>query len=81
MKAVKNYRLSFEFQTLGLRRGGILVTLEEAWKIIDACKGWNASQKSPSLAFGGVRTPEDDIYDARRSALAAAWRVVSRETA
>ncbi len=53
------------------------MTIEEAWKIIEACKNWNASQKSLSLAFGGVRTAEDDIYDARRSALAQAWRVVA----
>ncbi len=53
------------------------MTIEEAWEIIEACKNWNASQKSLSLAFGGVRTAEDDIYDARRSALAQAWRVVA----
>lgn len=52
------------------------MTLEEAWKIIDACKNWNTSQRSPSLAFGGVRKLEDDVYDARRAALAEAWRVV-----
>lgn len=49
---------------------------DEAWKIIEACKGWNTGQKSTSLAFNGVRTTEDDALDARRAALKKAWEVV-----
>lgn len=49
---------------------------EEAWKIIESCKGWNSGQKSTSLAFNGVRNDEDDVLDARREALAKAWKVV-----
>ena len=52
------------------------MTKDEAWKIIEACKGWNSGQKSTSLAFNGVRSAEDDVLDARRAALAEAWRVV-----
>ena len=49
------------------------MTREEALQIIDRCKGWNYGQKSVSLAFNGERTPEDDVLDARREALRAAW--------
>lgn len=52
------------------------MTKDEAWQIIEFCREWNKSQVSPSLAFDGKRAPEDDIYDARRSALAEAWRTV-----
>ena len=52
------------------------MTKEEAWKIIEECRGWNAGQKSVSLAFGGERTSFDDLLDAKRGALAEAWRVV-----
>lgn len=52
------------------------MTKEEAWKIIEECRGWNAGQKSISLAFGGGRTSHDDVLDAKRAALAEAWRVV-----
>ena len=52
------------------------MTKEEAWKIIEECRGWNVGQKSASLCFSGVRTEEDDALDAKRSALAQAWTVV-----
>jgi hypothetical protein len=45
----------------------------EALEIIDRCKGWNSSQRSWSLASGGPRMPEDDLFDARRETLTAAW--------
>lgn len=45
----------------------------EALEIIDRCKGWNSQQRSWSLASGGPRMPEDDLFDARREALTAAW--------
>ena len=52
------------------------MTVEEAWKIVNACKGWNEGQKSVQHAFGGPRTAEDDILDARRSALKKAWQII-----
>lgn len=55
------------------------MTKEEALRIIEACKGWNTSQRSWSLCWRGVRTAEDDILDAKRAALAEAWRVVNSE--
>jgi hypothetical protein len=50
------------------------MTRAEAYAVIDRCKDWNTSQVSPSLSGGGPRKPDDDIYDARRAALAAAWQ-------
>ena len=52
------------------------MTKEEAWKIIEANKNWNTSQKSISWIFEGKRTKEDDIFDARREAIAQAWKVI-----
>lgn len=52
------------------------MTKDEAWKIIESCKGWNTGQKSISMCFHGIRAPEDDVLDAKRDALAEAWRVV-----
>ena len=54
---------------------------EEAWKVIDSCKNWNTGQKSTSFAFGGARTEEDDIYDAKRAALKEAWKAIGQEKA
>lgn len=54
------------------------MTRDEAWRIIDACRGWNEAQKSNSLIFNGVRDSHDDVLDARRAALAEAWRTVGK---
>lgn len=55
------------------------MTKEEAWRIIEECRKWNEGQTSASLAFRGVRTDEDDALDAKRKALAQAWRVVGED--
>ena len=55
------------------------MTVEEAWKVVDACKGWNISQKSVRHAFGGPRTAEDDVLDARRAALKKAWETIEAQ--
>lgn len=52
------------------------MTKDEAWKIIEECKGWNADQQSISLALGGARTILDDALDAKREALKKAWEVL-----
>jgi len=51
------------------------MTKDEAWKVIDACKGWNVSQESFS-ANADTRKLETEIFNARRKALAKAWEVV-----
>lgn len=48
----------------------------QAWEIIRECKNWNTTQTSVKLAFDGIRTPEDDMLDAKRLALTKAWKVV-----
>lgn len=55
------------------------MTKEEAFKIIESCRGWNSGQMSISLAFGGPRTSEDDVLDAKREALTRAWKVVAAD--
>ncbi len=55
------------------------MTKEEAWKIIDECRNWNYGQKSIGYAFGGHRSAEDDVFDARRAALLEAWKTVGTE--
>ncbi len=52
------------------------MTKEEAWKIIVQCQNWNTGQMSHDLASGGNRTKQDDVFDARREAIAEAWRTV-----
>ena len=42
------------------------LTAEECTAILDRYRNWNLSQKSPSNAFCGIRTTEDDILDERR---------------
>ena len=66
-----------------LRRGelitrvlkGRMMTKDEAWKIIGVCMRWNTGQASIS-DDPEVRKSENDIYNARRAALAQAWRVI-----
>ena len=66
-----------------LRRGelitrvlkGRMMTKDEAWKIIGICERWNTGQASIS-DDPEVRKSENDIYNARRAALAQAWRVI-----
>jgi hypothetical protein len=66
-----------------LRRGewitrelkGRMMTKDEAWKIIGVCERWNKSQASIS-DDPEIRKAENDIYNARRAALAQAWRVI-----
>lgn len=50
--------------------------LEDARRILREAEHWNQGQTSISLAFRGVRTPEDDILDLRRRAIKEAWKVV-----
>jgi len=45
------------------------MTKEEAWKIIESCKGWNT-------CAGGFTPDEQEVFDSRRVALARAWKVV-----
>jgi hypothetical protein len=54
------------------------MTREEAWRIIESCKDWNEGQKSTDLIFNGKRSTHDDVLDARRAALAEAWRTVGK---
>lgn len=56
------------------------MTKEEAWKIIEENRDWNSSESSPSLVFHGIRTLTDDVLDARRRALCAAWAVVGGQS-
>lgn len=46
---------------------------KECEQIIYNAKGWNHEQKSVSLSFTGIRTTEDDIYDARRELIKQAY--------
>ena len=52
------------------------MTKEEAWQIIEACKGWNTAQQSINDAKG-----EQELLDAKRAALAEAWRTVGMRAA
>lgn len=51
------------------------MTKEEAYIVIENCKGWNVSQQSMS-SNPETRQAENAIHDARRAALAQAWKVV-----
>lgn len=51
------------------------MTKDEAWKIIGVCTRWNTGQASIS-DDPEIRKAENDIYNARRAALAQAWRVI-----
>lgn len=48
------------------------LTKEECFRILELYRGWNLGQKSISHAFGGPRTPEDDVLDSRRALIRAA---------
>jgi hypothetical protein len=50
------------------------MTKEECLAIMARFHRWNAGTRSESLAAGGPRQPEDDIYDERRNLLLAATR-------
>ena len=52
------------------------MTREEAMEIVKLYDKWNTGQKSMSLAFGGARTPEDDVYDAQRKTIIRAHEVL-----
>jgi hypothetical protein len=52
------------------------MNLEEAKEIVKECRNWNAGQTSVRLAFNGTRTAEDDVLDAKRTALRKAWEVI-----
>ena len=56
------------------------MTKDEARWTIEQCKGWNTGQKSMTHAFGGPRTTEDDVLDAKRAALKKAWEVVREQS-
>ncbi len=57
--------------------GSPTMTKEEAKEIVRESLRWNLGQKSMSLAFGGPRTVEDDIYDERRKLILAAYKVLN----
>lgn len=50
------------------------MTKEEAQEIISRYRAWNFGQQSTSLAFNGVRSVDDDIYDERRKLILCAYR-------
>lgn len=50
---------------------------DQALDIIKMFSTWNTGQKSISHAFGGPRTSEDDIYDARRKLILKAYEVLN----
>ena len=52
------------------------MTKDEAWRVIEEARKWNAAQTSVSLAFAGLRTAEDYVLDAKREALRQAWLTV-----
>ena len=54
------------------------MTKEEAWKIVEECRDWNAGQMSYSFIVFGERTTEDDVFDAKRAALKKAWEVIEK---
>ncbi len=56
------------------------MTKEEAIAILEKYKSWNMGQKSTSLAFDGIRTQEDDIYDARRGLILNATLILFRHS-
>lgn len=58
------------------RRAPTAVRKDDAFRVIELYRGWNVGQKSMSLALGGARELEDDIYDERRKLLAEALRVI-----
>ena len=53
------------------------MTKSEALDILDRFKDWNYNQKSISLAFDGVKTSADLIYDARRELILKAYNVLN----
>jgi hypothetical protein len=57
------------------------MTREEALKILGMYRDWNEGQKSVSFAFRGVRTDEDDVYDARRALLKEATELLRTKEA
>ena len=50
------------------------MTKEECQEILHKYHRWNHGQTSVSLAEGGARQPEDDIYDERRNLILAATK-------
>lgn len=51
----------------------------DALAILDRFKRWNHGQKSVGHAFGGPRTDEDDLYDARRALIKKAYAVLNAD--
>lgn len=47
------------------------LTKSECLELLSRYRNWNSAQTSISLAFGGPRTQEDDLLDARREMLIA----------
>ena len=56
------------------------MTRKEAYQILDRFRTWNHGQKSVGHAFGGPRTSEDDILDARRKLIKTAYDRLNDET-
>lgn len=50
---------------------------KEALQILELYKGWNNGQKSVSHAFGGPKTMEDEVYDARRKLILKASNILN----
>jgi hypothetical protein len=51
--------------------------IDEAKYWLEFYKDWNPGQKSLNCASGGIRTVEDDIYEARRRLLLFCTRLVA----
>ena len=62
---------------LNAERRAEYLTREEAIGILQLYRNWNEGQKSLSLASGGPRTREDDVYDARRALLIQATELLA----
>lgn len=50
------------------------LSVKECFEILELYSDWNTSQQSIQHAFGGVRTEEDDMLDARRALLTKVYK-------
>lgn len=53
------------------------LTKDECLKILNESKNWNNGQTSVKFAIHGIRTKEDDIYDAKRNLILNATKRLS----
>lgn len=54
------------------------LTKADCINILSLYRDWNTGQKSTTLAMIGIRTVEDDIYDARRKMLLSVMAKIER---